>query len=92
MFNLQDWANESAKPTSFNYTIVAEDRSSTGVLNAIKCKRNDGKETIFTKSRFAELVKDSKITITGDTTFTLKNDSDFNPASRFTPLAQDCKE
>ena len=83
---LKNWASES-RPDSFSYVMVAEDRSASGTINAIKCKRNDGKETIFTKARFSELVKDGKITITGDTTFTLKNDSDFNPADRFTPLA-----
>ena len=88
---LKDWSSEN-RPDSFDYTMIAEDRSASGTINAIKCKRNDGKETIFTKARFAELVKDGKISITGDTTFTLKNDADFNPASRFTPLAQDCKE
>jgi hypothetical protein len=84
---LKDWSSENTRPDSYNYVMVAEDRSSTGNLLAIKAKRNDGKETIFTKARFAELVKDGKISITGDTTFTLKNDADFNPASRFTPLA-----
>lgn len=84
---LKNWASENKRPESFSYVVIAEDRSSTGNLNAIKVKRNDGKETIFTKATFAELVSSGKITITGSTTFTLKNDADFNPASRFTPLA-----
>ena len=84
---LKNWASENKRPESFSYVVIAEDRSSTGNLNAIKVKRNDGKETIFTKVKFSELVAEGKITITGSTTFTLKNDLGFNPADRFTPLA-----
>ena len=84
---LKDWSSTNTKPEKFDYEMIAEDKSSKGVVNAIKCKRNDGKETIFTRQRFAELVANGKITITGNTTFSLKNDTDFNPSARFTPLA-----
>lgn len=81
-FDLGAWGKQST-PDKYNYQITAFDKSSTGVIIAIKAKRNDGKETVFTQKRYAELLGSGKITVTGKLTFDLAVDKDFDPTTRF---------
>ncbi len=81
-FDLNAWGKEEA-PEKYTYKIVGIDKSSLGIINAIKAQRNDGKTTVFTQKRFSELQANGKLTVTGTLTFDLKLDKEFDPNARF---------
>ena len=85
MLDLTKWA-ATGKPDSYDYTVTALDKASSGTINAIKAVRGDGKETIFTQKRFSQLLEEGKLTVIDATHFSLKVDKSFDPSTRFTPV------
>jgi len=87
MFGLTKIFTKNA--TEHGYQVIALEKSeSTGAIKAFKCKRSDGKETIFTAQRFAELRDNGSIVNIDDTkgTFTLKVSADFKPEAKWQPV------
>ena len=86
MFDLNSIGKKTDKRDTYAYTVIAVDKSSTGIVNALKTEREDGKETIFTAKRFAELRESGKIKVLTENTFQLTLDKTFDPNARWESL------